>query len=151
MQFSIENYSDVLTDIKPLLEHHWFEVAAHKEIYDLNPDWELYERMAKQNVLRIFTCRINNQIVGYSIYMVSRHHHYKQSIVARNDITFLIESERKGNIGYKLLKFAIENLTKEADRIIFNVKVYKDFGNILERLGFQKFEIVYDKVIKNGV
>src|SRR4051812_26390781 len=99
MEFQCESYAGVLEEIKPLLDLHWNEIASHKERFLLEPDWKKYEALANNGVMRIFTARENGALIGYAIFFVTPHLHYKKMIIAKNDITYLCPDFRKGSAG----------------------------------------------------
>jgi hypothetical protein len=141
MEFAHEAFSNVKDEIKPLLEAHWEEIALHKGEIKLEPNWNAYAEMASNGVLRIYTARKSGKLVGYFVVFVMPSLHYRRFMFANNDILFLTKTERKGMTGVKLLKFAVEELTKENVKLInINVKKKQDFGPILERLGFEHVE-----------
>lgn len=146
MQFQRESFDDVIDEIKPLLLQHWKEIASHQDRWQLSPDWDKYALLDKRGHMRIYTAREDGRLIGYAIFLADVHLHYRDMKIAKNDITWLSPCARKGLAGFKLLKFAVAQLDQEVDRIIFNVKVYKDFSKVLERLGFTPFEIVMDRV-----
>ena len=64
MKISHECLANVKKDIKPLLEKHWELVALNQGKIKLNPNWEEYARLDASGVLRVFTARENNELVG---------------------------------------------------------------------------------------
>lgn len=149
MDFAHESFPNVKHEIKPLLEEHWKEIALHTDDIKLEPNWNAYSRMADQGALRIYTARKNEKLVGYFVVFVLPSMHYMRHLFANNDILFLKKSERKGTTGIRLIKFAVEELTKEGVTLInVNVKKKQDFGPVMERIGFEHIEDLWQLKVK---
>ena len=54
MTYQREHPSDVMSEIKPILEMHWREIAHYQDI-PLLPDWETYRTSPS---VRVFTVRL---------------------------------------------------------------------------------------------
>ena len=106
MKYALECLPSVKKDILPLIEEHWELVALNKGSIKLNPDWEQYAALDSSGILKIFTARDNNKLVGYFILLVNNSLHYKDHVFAVCDIIFVTPEARKGATGYKLLKYA---------------------------------------------
>ena len=146
--FIKETYTNVIEDIKPLLENHWQEVANYKDKVPLKPDFNKYQTLEKNKVLVIVTCRDNEKLVGYSIFFLSKHLHYTTCLVASNDILFLDKTYRKGRTGIKLIQES-ERLLKNmgVNRIIWHIKPKNNFSPILIRMGYIQEEIIMGKFL----
>ena len=149
MDFAHESYVNVKNEIKPLLDEHWKEIALHQDDIKLEPNWNAYSRMAEQGALRVYTARKSDQLVGYFVVFVLPSMHYMRHLFANNDILFLKKAERKGTTGIRLIKFAVEELKKEGVTLInVNVKKKQDFGPVMERIGFEHIEDVWQLKVK---
>ena len=146
--FKREFYDDVVEDIKPLILEHWNEIALHKDKILLNPDFRRYKLIENSGKLTIITARKETELVGYSIFFLGEHIHYKHCFVATNDVLFLTKKERKGSCGIRLIKES-ERILKElgAKRLLFHVKPNKDFSPILARCGYVVEEIIMGKLL----
>jgi hypothetical protein len=144
MDFAHESFTNVKSEIKPLIEEHWKEIALHKDAIKLNPDWKGYARLADVGGLRVYTARQEGELVGYFVLIVSRSLHYMDHLFANNDIIFIKKGHRKGTAGIKLIKYAVEKLKKEGVTLInINSKNHQSFGPVLQRLEFEHIENVY--------
>ena len=150
MKISHECLANVKKDIKPLLEKHWELVALNQGKIKLNPNWEEYARLDASGVLRVFTARENNELVGYCVLVVSRSIHYKDHIFANNDVTFVLPDHRAGATGYHLIKYA-EDYCRENDISLMNIntKVHVPFDKLLVGMGFDLIERIYSKCFKD--
>lgn len=135
-------------DARPLLEQHWEEIALNKDTIKLNPDWDAYADLEDAGVLKIFTARLDGQLIGYFVVFVKEHLHYKDHLFAYNDILFLTKEYRKGFTGAKLMKFAEKCLKEDGvSVVIVNTKRHKPFDVLLNWLGYKHIENIYSKVL----
>ena len=148
IEYKEETYSQVIDEIKPLLEDHWEEIALNKEVIKLNPNYEMYEKLCNSGVMRIVTARNDGKLIGYCICIIAYNLHYKDSLTATNDIFFISKDYRKGSTGVKLF-IKNEEILKSygVQRLIMNTKVHQDVGAIFERLGYKQTERVFGKLI----
>lgn len=135
-------------DARPLLEKHWEEIALNKDTIKLNPDWDAYADLEDAGILKIFTARCDENLIGYFVVFVRCHIHYKDNLFAYNDILYLDKDYRKGFTGAKLMKFA-ENCLKEdgVSVLVVNTKRHKPFDVLLSWLGYKHIENIYSKVL----
>ena len=71
IEYKEETYSQVIDEIKPLLEDHWEEIALNKEVIKLNPNYEMYEKLCNAGVMRIVTARDDGKLIGYCICIIA--------------------------------------------------------------------------------
>jgi len=137
--FQEESYTKFFSkEFMELYKLHWEEIGAfNKQKIRLLPDWDVYRAMGKQNRLITFTVREDSTLIGYSIFILANHHHYKATSLAENDILYLKPEFRKGLTGYRFIKYCVEKLKKEFDVIILSMKAEYSFEPIVKRLGFK--------------
>ena len=140
MIFQRESVTKVIDEIKPLLEMHWREIAHYQDI-ELNPDWEFYLSVPS---VRVYTARMDGELIGYGVFFIGPNRHYKQSVQAVQDILFVHPSHRGGRTGYKLLAFCDSEAKAEGAQAIYHhVKAVHDFGPLLKRLGYETVDLIY--------
>lgn len=151
VDFYQEPLSDkLIAEVQPLIELHYQELTLHKQVIKLDPDWARYKSLADQNMITIITARDKGILVGYSLFFVSPHIHYKNNIVANNDVLFLHPDYRQGRTGLKLLRKCEQVLQEQqVDKIVWHVKYAKDFRQILYRLGYEDEDALVGKIIRN--
>jgi GNAT superfamily N-acetyltransferase len=149
MNYQTETMSEVVKEIMPLLHLHWQDVALNHDSITLDPNWQVYQELAKMGFLHITTARTDaGELVGYAIYIIQPLLHYKRELGADGDIFWLHPDHRKGSVGIRLLKEAEMNIKALGCTYIVNkVKLHKDVGRIFERLGYQAIERVYAKAL----
>lgn len=147
MKFAIEPYSaQLIAEMRPLWDAHHEEVPQLG--LPLDPDFNIYKNMADNNVLRIFTARIAELIVGYQIFFVMRHPHRKYSFEANSDILYLDPEVRKGFVGLKFLRWCDLQLIKEGVKVIHHqVSLQKDLGALFLRMGYQAMDVTFARKV----
>lgn len=148
LKYQQEFLSQVKDECKYLIQLHWDEIALHKDVIRLNPDWEAYQNLEDNHKLRVFTARDEGKLVGYFVVLVGTNLHYKDHLFANNDIIYLHGDYRKGFAGVRLIKFAEKCLKDDGVSVLtINTKVHQPFDKLLDRLGFNEIERVYSKYL----
>lgn len=142
MTFQVESVSEVIAEMETLNLLHWKEIATHKHIKKLNPDYDRYYTLEDLGMLRIYTARYNDELVGYFISMLAPHMHYRELNVAVNDILYILPAHRGSTCGYRLIKGAILDLKNNTDTqiVCIHMKVQHPFRPLLKKLGFDQTE-----------
>jgi GNAT superfamily N-acetyltransferase len=145
-------YEDVdafkfLDEFQQLFHLHYEELCVIKE-YKLEPDYDAYKRLAEAKMLRCITCRNDEELIGYIIFTITPHLHYKSCITAYEDIYFIKKEYRKGRIGIKLFQYA-EKVLKERgiNRIVMHTKVHLDNSKLFEYLDYKFTDKLYQKLL----
>lgn len=148
LEFAIEPYSKAILEMAELYPEHWEEIALNRDVIKLEPDYERYLLLEDNGMLHVVTARCEGKLVGYHVFIIMKHLHYRSSLTATSDITYLKPQYRKGFNGVKFLRFAFDSLKgKGVQRVYTNCKLHHDFGRVLERLGFIEVERIYTKVL----
>lgn len=143
-----ESWWDCIKDAEPILVDHWREVALYQEKIPLEPDYSRYVAAENQGRLVIVTARKDGELVGYSVFILHRHIHYKNCLVASNDVIYL-KPEYRGVIGARLILKSEAILTElGVDRMTWHVKPKHDWSPILERMGYDHEEIIMGKLLR---
>lgn len=146
MKYARENYSpELVSEMMPLWKSHYEEMAHFKDII-LDPDLMVYEAVSKNGALRIYTARKENVLVGYNVFVVRGHPHYRASVSANQDIIFLNDKMREGFAGYRFMKWCDDQLKREGVQTIYqHVRITRNFGPLLERMGYRLMDLIYAK------
>lgn len=144
--FAVENFSDVYEEAFELLQIHYEEIAPYKHIFKLNPDLGYYRALAQSGNLCIVTARNSSVLIGYIVMLIKQHIHYKDTLVATDDIHFIHPAYRKGSLGSRLMLAAEKEMLKRHVKIMFlRTKAASNHGVLFERLGYSPIDIVYGK------
>lgn len=144
-----ETYDGVIEDIKPLLTKHWQEIARNRERIELNPDYGRYKELENRGALFIFTAREDGKILGYAIYFVGPHLHYRDHKWALSDI-FWVTPERRGiMVGKRLFGLAEKVLRENGVSVMHTTSkiAHPSAGRLLEHFGHEHIEAGHAKVL----
>lgn len=148
-----EDYKDVIEEMKPLLREHYEEIAMYKDRIAFNPNYDLYEHMDATGDVHIFTARdedANNALVGYVVTFMQHHPHYSDHIYAVNDVIFVADAYRHTEVAPEMISQLEVLLQEEGVSVMtFHMKTYKPFVTLMESLGFEEFERLYSKYIRD--
>lgn len=146
--FAVEPFDTAYRDAGQLLGLHWIEVAKNKQLLTVNPDEDLYRRGDERKVVLTVTARHQGQLVGYYVWFLFAHPHYRHVKVAETDLFFLAPEHRTGLNGYRFIKAACRFAQEAGARLLtVRFKVDKDHPELMKRLGFAPTDITYTKAV----
>lgn len=146
-----ERLGPIARELPPLFKQHYQELATHRDIVPLDPDWDKYYALDFDGNLRILTVRDHGMLVGYLFLIVGPGLHYSTTLQATVDMYWLDPLYRAGWLGVKMIK--------ESERYCRELKVTRLFntekqhfardrggiGVIFKRLGYEVQDIVWVK------
>lgn len=145
-----ERSHDLWAEITPLLEVHHREIAHYPDI-PLDPDVERYNAAEDAGMLRCYTARVGERLVGYATFFLNNNLHYKSSLQAAQDVIFVLPEYRCGRIGISLIKYCDAALRAEGVQATYqHVKAAHNFGPLLERMGYELVDLIYAKRLDKG-
>lgn len=148
MEFKKEKIDGLQDELKPLLQAHWEQIALNKDKIKLNPAWDEYIKLNNAGIIHFYTVRDNKQLVGYFCVLATKSLHYKDHIFATCDIIYVKQDKRAGMTGYKLIKFAENDLKNLGVSLLgINTKIHAPFDSLLKRMDYNLTERLYTKYI----
>lgn len=153
-----ESWRSCWAEMAPLWRLHWEEVAINRDVIQLDPDTDEYQRIEDRGILQVIVARDIGRIVGYHISFVRPHLHYKQDIHAFVDVYYVLPKVRERPlVAHRLFEQAekrwrarkvIKAFTGTKTWLISNVTGKSlDVGPLLEFQGWTKTETAYTKVL----
>jgi GNAT superfamily N-acetyltransferase len=131
----------------PLISKHYKEIARFKD-FRVEPDFSSYKAAEAAGNLRIYTARFDKQIVGFSVFQIYNHPHFKSAKQAYEELFYLDPIRRKGDLGDKLISYCDEQLSGDGLSVIYHaVAVERDFSLLLLRNGYELADRIYAKVV----
>jgi len=125
-----------------------YDEVGQKDLDHLNIDWKRYCELDTNGKLATFIAKRDGVIVGYAVFIVQTHIHYCGALVAANSAVYIVPEARVGRVAIKLLRYAQIGLAAQGvKKIYYHVKRERDFGRLLEHLGYRDAERMYAKVI----
>ncbi len=142
--FQKEDMTTFFTEGKELLKKHYEEIAQYKDI-PLFYDVEKYLALEKAEAIVCYAARDDKGLlIGYALYFIHHHIHYKTSKQATQDVLFVDPTKR--GFGMKFIKWCDGELTKLGVQVVYHhVKLKHDFGAGLVRQGYEAIETIYGK------
>jgi GNAT superfamily N-acetyltransferase len=147
---------DDLRHHEKLFEMHWEEVATHKAVLVLNPDWKRYYELEERGMLLLLAAwktgaDNRNELAGYSVTFLLNHLHYMDLTYAQNDLLFVHPDYRSAGIGLHLIRLT-ETVAKQrgARFIMWHAKRASSLEALLPNLGYQIEETTYSKEMTDG-
>lgn len=148
--YAIEPFLEAQPEVARLCVRHWEEIALNKGAIALDPDWERYALLDGAGAIVLATARARREMVGYHLFLVSPHLHYRRSLTALSDVVYLAPEHRLGMAGIRLMRCAEAELRRRGvQRVVQNVKLHTDWGRVLERMGYAPIERIYSKLLEN--
>ena len=114
----------MIEEAKPLLEKHWREIAVHQDI-PLDPEYSLYDTLGDSGLMVCYTIRDDSRsMVGYAVFFIRPHMHYRGHVWAINDIIWLHPDFRRLGVGRDFVRFIEADLrSRKVDVVHINGKV----------------------------
>jgi hypothetical protein len=142
-------------DFSALIPFHWREIALYQDRIPLDIDYEQYRRLEFQHKLMVLACRDleTDHLVGYSIFIVVKHIHYKSTVFAMNDMLWLRPNYRRGLAGYRLVRESERVLRQMgAQKINWHCKLHPKglpMKNLLQtrKLGYEVDEVSLGRML----
>ena len=126
-----------------------YDEVGQKDLDHLKIDWKRYCELDAAGKLATFIAKRDGVIVGYAAFVVQTHIHYCDALVAANSAVYVVPEARVGRVALKLLRYAEIGLKAQGvKKIYYHVKAEKDFGRLLEHLGYQDSERLFAKVVQ---
>lgn len=144
---AIESIDQFWPDARPLLQAHWMEIAQYQDI-PLVVDVERYRQAERDGTLLILSVRDDQRrLVGYCLFFVMPHPHYKTSVHAFEDVIYIDPSVRGFMLARQLLKESHRILRERGVQVVtHHVKLaHPALGRLLSRDGYTAAETLYTK------
>lgn len=146
--FSREPLKECKAEIDSILrKEHWPEVGHYKDI-PIEMDWDKYAKLEQLEKLLCFTIRepINEAfsetfILGYAFFLVDKHLHYKNTLVASQDILYVRKPYR--GIGKHFLAWCdVQLKDMGVVTVTHHLKPWFEYGDLFKNLGYEKAETI---------
>lgn len=144
VKFQVERISVIRDEGMTIVKRHYEEIAQFKQVQELDPDWDAYDRAEKADKLWVMTARHGGAMVGYIIMILAFDMHYRKMFRATEDVHYIIPEYRKGILGYKMLALTTKEMkARGCKTITFRTKADQNHGKLFERLGGELHDLVY--------
>lgn len=148
LKFKWERFAAIHSELLPLFERHYQEIALDKDRVPLDPDWNYYFGIDQLGLLQILTARseVNNRLAGYIFNVIGSHNHYKSTRFCNTEMFWLHPYFRKGWQPVRMFKENLKGLEVfgvDIATISFKLGFMEGrVGRFLSRLGYEPTDIV---------
>lgn len=144
----VESFTEQLDELMPLLPLHYEELALNKDKVPLAPQYDIYMKREELGELIFVTVRELGELIGYFIGFIAPGLHYKTCLTCTMDIFYIHPEKRGSSIGADLFRFTEKELTRRGvQRWFVGSKCHMDASWLFERLGFDRVEVYYSKML----
>lgn len=150
IEYAEESFENVLMDFMTLLPEHMAEMNYfQKNGAKFDPDYAKYMRGQDAGHFLLVTAKDEGVLIGYIVFYVDTPVRFKSTIYAKEDLYYVKPEYRRQGIAKRLFAEA-EILLKEynVDFMLATTKTYLDRSGLLEGAGFECYEKVFGKKIK---
>jgi GNAT superfamily N-acetyltransferase len=99
-------------------------------------------------MLKSIKARPEDEQLGYALFIVQPHIHYRTCKTAFEDVYYLKKEHRLGRTGIRLFQFAEEALRADGvNRVIMHTKIHVDNSRLFEYLGYKYTDKLYTKIL----
>lgn len=137
----------MIDEIRPIFDEHHAELALYQGDIALDPDYEIYKALEARNSLAIYTVRLKGELVGYAVYFIRPHHHYRTAKWAMSDVILVRKAHRNYGLGGGLFNFLERDLKASGADVIHTMTktAHPELARLLESRGHAQAEVSYSK------
>lgn len=145
LSFQREFYSMVHEELMKLVSEHCLELLPEGGKTEANHNHEMYLETEGAGTLALYTLRDSGKMIGYGLYFITSHHHFKEMTVAHNDVFYLHPSYRGEGVATDFLGKIEDSLTSyKVDTITMTMKIGRS-AKMYEDRDYSPYETVYRK------
>lgn len=129
-----------------LMQAHSDEVVLHPDLMRLAPNWERFHDLESAGMLVVLLALEGDEVIGYSLVLLLRHHHYSDLFFAQSEAIYVTPSRRKSKIGLSLIR-ATEKVAKRdgAQLMLWHTRSGHKLDALLPSLGYEQHEVIYSR------
>lgn len=135
-----------------LFSAHCDELATNKALMRLKPDLDAYRRMEATGKMLSLGLFDSDELVGYSINLITRNLHYSDLLVCQNDVLFLRSDLRGGRAGLNLMRETEARAKASADgqpiMMLWHAKPGTPLEGLLPKLGYGVQDVIYSRELR---
>lgn len=140
-----ENARDIKEELTPLLEASWESIRDDYPFSRLAPNFDAYMTLLDAGMLKLFTARFDELLIGYALVILTTHPHREDDVVATVDTIFVQPNFRSRGTADSLLRFVERTL--RALNVCSLVIASRDerFERWLKFEGYQRAETILER------
>lgn len=152
VSFQVEAIAGLWSELLPLARDHWREVRWDDT--EADPDCARYDAAEAAGAYRLLTARgdhheLGRPLIGYAGYWICPSAQRRGALEAAQDMLYLRPDCRRGWLGAELIREGDRMLAELGVSIVYHHvrTAARDFGPVLQRLGYQPIETTYARKI----
>lgn len=144
-----QEFIDIVKDESiALITSHYNEVHPSRESFGLGMDWDLYSKLENMGMVKVFTARDDQKLVGYLWVLISPNLHSKGTKVASDDGLFVDKKYRGSSVAKGLIGFAEKCLKDDGFKTFYITGTTENpIDPLMKKLGYSPIETKFQKVL----
>lgn len=131
-------------EIAPLAQLEWDESGHPDEGLCIN--WDAYFDLEDRGIVKFFTARDDDRLIGYCVVILSEPLTTKGSIVALYDSVYVDKAYRSKGLGRDLFSFVEKCMVDDGVyRVLASSSAKNPIGRFLQMMGYAEMETKYEK------
>lgn len=144
----VTNIAEAIQANEALGREHYEEIALNKRVMVYAPDITKYKALEAAGALLNLGMFDGDQLVGYSVNILHQHLHYKDLLVANNDMLFVSKDNRLGTAGLKLIRATTKACRERgAQLMLWHAKQNTPLAALLPKIGCGVQDILFSEVL----
>lgn len=146
--FHRETYATACDDMAPLLAAGSTTICEPQGLPPLRLDDRLYRIAENAGALRVYTARLDGEMIGFAVFKVRENPHHVGSLWAHSDMIWTTPDARRPTVGLRLMRGAEDALRAEGVQVVqIGTKLaHPALGRLLSYMGYEPVETIYQKV-----
>jgi len=144
----VANIADAIEANEALGRAHYEEIALNKRVMVYAPDLAKYKALETNGSLLTLGVFDGDKLIGYSVNIFYNHLHYKDMLVAHNDMIFVAQDNRLGTLGLKLIRATTEACrARGAHLMLWHAKQNTKLAELFPKLGCGVQDMIFSEVL----
>jgi hypothetical protein len=142
--FTVEDFDTIPEIVANLAEDNYEESGLLQGKLELNVNEAAYGH----NYTQVFAMREDGVLVGYAVFLVIDHPHFKGTTFAMNDVVYIKPEHRKESRLF--FEYIDKHLSPMVNVINYSMNYANPHIEFMKSLGYEPTEVVYHKVVEHG-
>jgi GNAT superfamily N-acetyltransferase len=146
MILKVERVQETYKELDELVHDYYASTVAAEDMPPLDFNWSVYCALEHAGMLKLYTARNKDDLVGFVLYHVYPHLHHRTYMTAACD-TLAVKPEQRGKgIGRALMEYAEPQLKKcDVKSITHQFRTCYTAKPLFPKLGYKLIEYGYLK------
>lgn len=123
--FAVERYAQCGLEIAAAAVDHEREMGRYDGVFVLDPNLDTYQKLDAVDALHFVTAREDGLLLGYAIFIIMPHSHYRNVLWAAGDGLWLDHLARRPRVAARMLD-AIEDSLRARGVVLVSIPTHPD-------------------------